>query len=85
VNDVAEIESKITAFAREPHGGLICPSDTGAPDLFPQQPLWPTVVAGALPPLETPIFRDFYDRGLAPVFFFASGQPFINPALTVPL
>jgi hypothetical protein len=47
VNDVAEIESKITAFAREPHGGLICPSDTGAPDLFPQQPLWPTVVAGA--------------------------------------
>jgi hypothetical protein len=33
VNDVAEIESKITAFAREPHGGLICPSDTGAPDL----------------------------------------------------
>jgi putative ABC transport system substrate-binding protein len=28
VNDVAEIEPKITAFAREPDGGLICPSDS---------------------------------------------------------
>jgi ABC-type uncharacterized transport system substrate-binding protein len=28
VNDAAEIEPKITAFAREPDGGLICPSDS---------------------------------------------------------
>jgi putative tryptophan/tyrosine transport system substrate-binding protein len=28
VNDLAEIEPKITAFAREPNGGLICPSDS---------------------------------------------------------
>src|SRR3954463_9138813 len=29
---------------------------------------------GALPPLETPIFRDLCNRGLAPVFFFVSGH-----------
>ena len=28
VNDAAEIEPKITAFTREPDGGLICPSDS---------------------------------------------------------
>jgi putative tryptophan/tyrosine transport system substrate-binding protein len=28
VNDVAEIEPTIIAFAREPNGGLICPSDS---------------------------------------------------------
>jgi ABC-type uncharacterized transport system substrate-binding protein len=28
VNDVADIEPAITAFAREPNGGLICPSDS---------------------------------------------------------
>jgi putative tryptophan/tyrosine transport system substrate-binding protein len=28
VNEVAEIEPAITAFAREPDGGLICPSDS---------------------------------------------------------
>jgi putative ABC transport system substrate-binding protein len=28
VNDAADIEPAVAAFAREPHGGLICPSDS---------------------------------------------------------